>query len=97
MSSKQDQCKCNAGFQCTVRRQVKLTLTLSMTNAQFLLVQDSLKARLAALAGISADKITLVATTSSRRLLSTGGAEDTEYLVDVHAYIMHNTALEALI
>jgi hypothetical protein len=97
MSSKQDQCKCNAGFQCTVRRKVKLSLTLSMTNERFLEIQDSLKQRLANLVGVSVDKITLVATSGSRRLLSTGHEEDSQYLVDVHAYIMHNTALEALI
>ena len=92
MSSKQENCKCNAGFQCTVRRKVRLTLTLSMTYAQFLSVQDSLKQRLATLAGVSPSLITLESSSATRRLL----AAPQEESIEVHAY-MHDSALEVMI
>jgi hypothetical protein len=71
LSSLQAHCRCNAGYKCRYGRNVRLTLLFNLTATAFASQEASIRAQLAALAGVPSSNVYLESSTavSGRRLL----------------------------
>ena len=68
-------CLCDSGYTCTYKKSLKAIVTLPMTQSQFLMVQDQFIQAVADAAGVTVDKVTILAvipqtTPQNRRLLN---------------------------